>query len=142
MWTEEAKKRAEKGRGKRSVRDGRRRSPEPKMRSALIEIKNLIQRGQLKDYVHKQTQSVTRCFDRDRSRSPDGPPNITGRVNVILRDEVTHVIWDGKDTEKLEEGKRVLSRLHEADKGTGGDGLHVPKTGGAEGSQRMHPGDP
>ncbi|GAA0173404.1 hypothetical protein LIER_27028 [Lithospermum erythrorhizon] len=52
-------------------------------RHLKIEIEKLIQRGQLKDYVHKETQSVNRRFDRDRSGSPDGPPNITGRVNII-----------------------------------------------------------
>ncbi|GAA0162263.1 hypothetical protein LIER_18391 [Lithospermum erythrorhizon] len=48
-----------------------------------IKIEKLIQMGLLKDYVHKETQSVNRNFDRDKSRSSDGSPNITVRVNVI-----------------------------------------------------------
>ncbi|GAA0139961.1 hypothetical protein LIER_35169 [Lithospermum erythrorhizon] len=48
-----------------------------------IEIKKLIQKGQLKEYVYKETQSVNMGFDRDRLRTPDGPPNITWRLNGI-----------------------------------------------------------
>ncbi|GAA0163166.1 hypothetical protein LIER_19102 [Lithospermum erythrorhizon] len=49
-------------------------------RHLKIEIEKLIQRGQLKEYVHKETQRVNRRFDREGSNSP---PNITERVNVI-----------------------------------------------------------
>ncbi|GAA0156796.1 hypothetical protein LIER_14201 [Lithospermum erythrorhizon] len=48
-----------------------------------IEIENLIQPGQLKDYNHKETESVNRRFDQERSESLDGLPIITARVNVI-----------------------------------------------------------
>ncbi|GAA0166972.1 hypothetical protein LIER_40286 [Lithospermum erythrorhizon] len=40
---------------------------------------------QLKEYVYKETQNVNKCFDRDRSRFPDDPPSVTGRVNFISR---------------------------------------------------------
>ncbi|GAA0174040.1 hypothetical protein LIER_27512 [Lithospermum erythrorhizon] len=46
-------------------------------------------------------------------------------VATPLIDEVPYTIWDGRDTGKLEEGERVLSHHHEADKGTGGEGLHA-----------------
>ncbi|GAA0146535.1 hypothetical protein LIER_06464 [Lithospermum erythrorhizon] len=52
-------------------------------RHLKIEIKKLFQQGQPREYVHKDTQSVNRHFDRDRSSCPDGPPSITGRANVI-----------------------------------------------------------
>ncbi|GAA0162040.1 hypothetical protein LIER_18227 [Lithospermum erythrorhizon] len=52
-------------------------------RNLNIEIEKLIQRGQLKEYVHKQTQSVNKRFDKNKSRCRDSPPNIIGRVNVI-----------------------------------------------------------
>ncbi|GAA0177830.1 hypothetical protein LIER_29757 [Lithospermum erythrorhizon] len=36
------------------------------------------------EYVHKEAQSVNSRFNRGRSESLDGPPNIIGRINVIL----------------------------------------------------------
>ncbi|GAA0143411.1 hypothetical protein LIER_04103 [Lithospermum erythrorhizon] len=48
-----------------------------------IDIEKIFQRGKLNDYVHKESQSVNKSFDRDKSRSLEGPPNITGRENVI-----------------------------------------------------------
>ncbi|GAA0165988.1 hypothetical protein LIER_21252 [Lithospermum erythrorhizon] len=54
-------------------------------RHLKIEIEKLIQRGKLKDYVHKETHSMNRSFARDRSRSPEGPSGIMGRVNIISR---------------------------------------------------------
>ncbi|GAA0156315.1 hypothetical protein LIER_38253 [Lithospermum erythrorhizon] len=52
-------------------------------RHLKIEIEKVIQRGQLKDYIHKETQSMNRQFDRERSESLDGPSTIIRKVNVI-----------------------------------------------------------
>ncbi|GAA0151685.1 hypothetical protein LIER_37334 [Lithospermum erythrorhizon] len=49
----------------------------------LTSIEKLIWMGQLKEYVHKETQCMNGRFDRDRLESPGSPPNITRRVNVI-----------------------------------------------------------
>ncbi|GAA0165190.1 hypothetical protein LIER_20653 [Lithospermum erythrorhizon] len=52
-------------------------------RHLKIEIEKLIKRGQLKEYVNQETQRMNKCFNQGRSKSPDGPPSITGRVNAI-----------------------------------------------------------
>ncbi|GAA0151748.1 hypothetical protein LIER_10402 [Lithospermum erythrorhizon] len=106
---EDAEKKTEKGCGKLPVEDKRREAPSPRGEvpwtgsgystgptpeptcqgvapsRASRGIRGSGRREELKDYVHKETQNVNRPFDRDRLRSPDGPPNITRRVIVISR---------------------------------------------------------
>ncbi|GAA0171877.1 hypothetical protein LIER_25813 [Lithospermum erythrorhizon] len=43
---------------------------------------------------------------------------------------------------KLEEGTRMLSYLHRAEKSTSRGGLHITGAGGTKGSERVHPGGP
>ncbi|GAA0140486.1 hypothetical protein LIER_35248 [Lithospermum erythrorhizon] len=72
-----------------------------------IGIEKLIQRRRLMEYVHKETHSVNRRFNRGRSESPDVPPNIRGRVNVIsggvAGEEITLVILNFKVGRMLED---------------------------------------
>ncbi|GAA0165830.1 hypothetical protein LIER_21128 [Lithospermum erythrorhizon] len=71
---EEAEKRVGKGCGKRPMEDTRRRS-------ALDRIRALDRGYSCADLPRGR-------FKEDRSKSPNGPPTITGRVNVISKAEV------------------------------------------------------
>ncbi|GAA0168949.1 hypothetical protein LIER_23534 [Lithospermum erythrorhizon] len=78
------------------MEEARRWSPNPKWRSALDKIRvpdkgyfraDLL-RGSafslLQGDPNKKKESVNKSFNRGRSESPDSPPSITKRVNVIL----------------------------------------------------------